>query len=421
MKDPRITFLTSLLLIMAIVITGTIAYKRSDRTDVPIVFSEKALLEGIWNNYKKHYLEPGTQRTLDKQRDNITTSEGQSYTMLRAVWQDDHATFDTAWQWTKDNLQREDSYLFSWLFGKRADGSYGVLSEQNGQNTASDADIDIAVALIFAFSRWKDPAYLEQAKNIIDSIWKEEVVVIDRKPYLAANNVERLYPDDILVNPSYFAPYAYRMFATIDPAHDWMGLVDTAYEILEESSKSGLDAGNTVYLPPNWILVDKDTAVVRPPSESDLNTNYSYDALRTPWRIALDWKWYSEPRAEKYLRSLLFLDNQWRNNGAIYSEYSHDGTVLEKTESMAMYGGSLGALMAIDTNRAREVYERKLISRYNPDTKWWKGEVSYYDNNWAWFGIALYNDALPNLWESAMNGAERGTTTRIMIEPITMR
>src|SRR3989338_2078064 len=54
-------------------------------TKSPIVFSEQRMLYLLWEGYKEEYLEPETWRTLDKQRNNITTSEGQSYTMLRSV------------------------------------------------------------------------------------------------------------------------------------------------------------------------------------------------------------------------------------------------------------------------------------------------------------------------------------------------
>jgi hypothetical protein len=42
---------------------------------------------------------------------------------------------------------------------------------------------------------------------------------------------------------------------------------------------------------------------------------------------------------------------------------------------------------------------------FNPDTNTWKEELSYYDNNWAWFGIALYNNLLPNLTANVPDAA----------------
>ncbi len=402
MNVTRTKFIGYILILCALILAGTVMYRNSQRRHIPLVFAPKSMLVALWRQYTEDYLEPDTYRTLDKQRSNITTSEGQSYTMMRAVWMDDHLVFDQTWQWTKDNLQIDDSHLFSWIFGQRRDGTYGILTEMNGQNTASDADTDIAMSLLFAYARWKDPKYIEQATDIIRNIWNEEVVIINGRPYMAANNVEKDYDDDVLINPSYFAPYAYRIFAEIDPGNNWEGVIDTSYEILEASMNSRLDREASVGLPPNWMAIDRATGAIKPPPQSTgLDTNYSYDALRTSWRIALDWQWYAEPRAKKILSGMNFLSDEWGKNEAIYAEYSHDGKVLVNKEIPAMYGGSLGSVMVVNSVYAKDIYERKLQSLYNPDAEDWKIDIGYYDNNLAWFGMALYNNELPNLWETA--------------------
>jgi endoglucanase len=142
------------------------------------IFSNQAMLKSLWEGYKDEYIEEGTFRTLDKQRDNITTSEGQSYTMLRAVW--------------------KDNKLFAWLFGEREDGSYGVLNNIGGQNAAIDGDTDIAMALLFAYARWNDSRYLLEADSIINAIWDESVVIINGKPYITSNDIEQFNQDTVL-------------------------------------------------------------------------------------------------------------------------------------------------------------------------------------------------------------------------------
>ena len=178
-----------------------IPFYASERRIRTMVFSPDTMLTSLWERYKLEYIESTSGRTLDKQRDNITTSEGESYTMLRAVWQDDRATFDRSWEFTRNNLGRKDDHLFSWKFGARADGSYGVLSTDGGMNAASDADSDIALSLLFAYGRWQHKEYLADALPIISDIWDKEVVIIGGKPYLAANDVEneiQTYPKHIL-------------------------------------------------------------------------------------------------------------------------------------------------------------------------------------------------------------------------------
>ncbi len=389
--------------ILVAAIAIAIAVFKGVRNEVPLIYSAHDMLTSIWTKYKSRYLEPGTMRTVDVQRGNVTTSEGESYTMLRSVWLDDKPAFDASWKWTQENLGRPKDHLFSWLFGKRADGSYGILTGQNGQNTASDADTDIALALAFAYARWQDPAYLASSKAIINDIWTEEVITINGRPYLAANDVEKNYSDNVVVNPSYFAPYAYRIFAQVDPSHNWKGLIDTSYEVLEESMSAKLDATSTsANIPPNWITLDRKNATVHAPGAalSALDTNYGFDAIRTSWRLGLDWNWYQEPRALKLLTSMGFLDNEWKARQVIHDVYSHGGGVIDLSEAPSTYGASLAAIVALSGADADALYKKKLVALYNPDTQDWNQVLTYYDDNWAWFGMALYNNELTNLWSS---------------------
>lgn len=386
-----------LLLVAAFGILGFIAYKNSMRRQVPIVFSPRNELQAIWEEYKKEYIEQGTYRVMDKQKDNITTSEGESYAMLRSVWLDDKDTFDKTWKWTKDNLQRDDNKLFAWLFGKRTDGTYGILTEQGGQNTATDGDVDIALSLIFASGRWNQADYLGDARVIIDSIWENEVVTINGKPYLVANNLEKDAPKTMVINPSYLAPYAYRIFAQIDTKHNWMGVVDTSYEVLNASLTSPLDTSTSANISPDWAFIDKQTGKILPPQGNNLTTNTSFDALRVPWRVYLDYKWFNESRALTLLKKMTFFTSEWKDKALLYTSYEHDGTPAIKNQTAAFYAGTLPYFMAVDPQNAKSIYEDKLQILFNPDSNTWKVKLGYYDDNWAWFGIALYNDMLPNL------------------------
>lgn len=388
------------LIIIAAVILVAVLYINSTKRHVPIIFSDRAMLAALWNTYKFENVEEGG-RTLDKERNNITTSEGQSYTMLRAVWLDDKETFDRTWRWTKENLQRDDDSLFSWLYGQRPDGSYGIITEQGGGNAASDGDTDIALALLFAYNRWDDASYLGEARAILDAIWEQEVVEIGDAIYMAANNLEKESSEPyIIVNPSYLAPYAYRVFAEVDTEHEWIRLVDSSYDVIKRSIDLPLDKEKSAGLPPDWILVDRNTGEIRPSTTETLTTNYGFDALRIPFRLALDWMWYREPRAEEVLNSMVFLSREWSRNTMLYTTYAHDGTPTLTYESPAMYGGSLGYFMISDRQAAREVYDTKLRLLYNPDTQTWKEPIGYYSANMAWFGLALYNGELPNLASS---------------------
>src|SRR5574344_2396271 len=105
-------------------------------------------LENTYNIYKQTYMS-NDGRVIDKSKSDITTSEGQSYMLLRALAMNDKKTFDLVLKWSQNNLQRQDN-LFAWLWGKTKHNDWGILDN----NTASDADIDIALALFKASEKW---------------------------------------------------------------------------------------------------------------------------------------------------------------------------------------------------------------------------------------------------------------------------
>ena len=152
--------------------------------------------------------------------------------------------------------------------------------------------------------------------------------------------------------------------------------------------------------------MDRTTGALSAPAETSTNTtNFGYDALRTPWRLALDAEWNKDPRAIATLQSFSYLTTQWKANGVLASTYAHDGSVVTAAESPSMYGGTIGYFMFADPTDAKEVYENKLQFLYNPGKNGWSDTLSYYDDNWAWFGIALYNNLLPNLTAGLPPGA----------------
>src|ERR1700761_5217300 len=89
-----------------------------------------------------------------------TTSEGQSYAMFFALVANDRATFDRLLGWTRTNLagnqfDADNMHLPAWQWGRKQDGSYGVLDP----NSASDSDLWIAYDLLQAGRLWRDTTY----------------------------------------------------------------------------------------------------------------------------------------------------------------------------------------------------------------------------------------------------------------------
>ena len=383
-------------------ILGISQYKNSIVNNENPIFVEifpRVVIENLWMAYSEKIQKDG--RTIDRSRDYLTTSEGQSYSLLRAVWMDDKRTFDKVWKWTENNLQKRGTdNLFAWKWGKNPNGNWDILYNEGGVNSASDADQDIALALIFAGKRWNDNNYFKEASGILRDIWDKEVLIINDKPYLLAGNwaKEEKYPT---VNPSYFSFAAYPIFASVDKEHPWVELVETSYYVLEQSTTLPLDKEYSAGIPPDWLSIDKDTTRIYPPYLTDKTTNFSDDAVRIPWRVALDWEWHKNPLAKIYLeKHLSFFENQWNRNNQILSAYQHNGIEVLTYQSNSLYGSIIPAFQIIYPDTAYKIYKTKLAPLYDSDIESFKDEsnVGYYDQNWIWFGLALYNKQLPNLY-----------------------
>jgi endoglucanase len=363
-----------LVLILALTLVGLFLFSEK--------ISYEKILGNLWTEYKNQYVDKTTGRTIDEQREGVTTSEGQSYTMLRSVWSDDRETFDKSWKWTKDNLSRKGDYLFTWLWGKNLDGSFGIITNQNGQNSAIDGDIDIAYALILGSKKWNNPQYLVESKLIINDIWDKAVIQSNTgKLILASNDIEKSFnKSKVLVNPSYFSTYAFREFANYFPDYEWNRLADDSYFILNKIQDTRFGDFQNTFLPPDWVEINPSNMSI---STSQNRNSYGYDAVRIPWRVALDYKINKNQNALNYLKRLDFLGKEYQNKGKIYTVYNVDGSVNGNYESLLAYSTALSYFDIVESNKSNSIIQTKIIPKLSD-------KLSYYDSNWVWFGLAFH-------------------------------
>ena len=101
-----------------------------------------------------------------------TVGEGQAYGMLIAAAAGDSQRFDQIWNWTKQNLRRDDGLIsFKWRDGKIED-----------PEAASDADIDAARALLVASCRFNQPDKRQEALELGETIRDKETAEVEREP-----------------------------------------------------------------------------------------------------------------------------------------------------------------------------------------------------------------------------------------------
>jgi endoglucanase len=352
---------------------------------LPADTSNRELLEQSWVIYRQQFIQEDG-RVIDFQASDRSTSEGQAYAMLRAVLIDDPDTFAITLDWAEKNLKRLDAkgkavdQLWAWKWGKDK-GKWGPID----RNFASDADIDAVTALIWASRRWNRPEYLELAKIKLQDIWRFSTVAAPGgKRYLLPGPVEAFVPTPttFYLNPSYLAPYAFRLFAQVDSKNNWLGLVESSYQVLEKSSQTSA-AG----LPSDWIALDAKTGVFSAiPPGSNLGSVYSFDAYRVWWRVAWDAELFKAPEAERYLRTATKnLQAQWSKSGKLLARINLQGKSTVNYEATSQYAMLYPALRLLNPEMAQQQLEKKLLPRYKQGI--WDDESAYYTQNLAWLGL----------------------------------
>lgn len=352
----KISLLTCLLLISHFATASTLTQKHND-------------LDALWNRYNYSYIDHGRVVSLDE--NHITTSEGQSYGMLRAVWSGDRDTFEAVWAWTQQHLSRTD-HLFSWKWkGKILD-----------HNAATDADTDIALALLLAAERFDQPAYKRQALLIINSIWEREVVEYNGKYYLTGGNwaPKEKYPT---IHVGYLAPYAYEIFSQIDLNHPWKELITSSYDILD-----WIYLQQGFLLPPEKLYLDKQNGrflLNKPGQHSE--PLFSYDVFPIFWRIATDEQWFGRGKSELRQKMLLFFEQEWLRHGKIFDRYTLQGQAKSTLEGLPLYATIASLSRVNESPLFNELESQKLPLL-------WKNALvdkntPYYLHNWLWFDRAL--------------------------------
>jgi endoglucanase len=215
------------------------------------------------------YVQDGRVVRTDQGGD--TVSEGQAYGMLIALASDDRSTFSDIWTWTKKHLQGDD-HLLAWRWQERG----GTADEQS----ASDADLDAARALVLAGERFDEPSYTRAGKQIAGAILDEETVQTDVGRILLPGPWAKT-DDPYKYDASYASPVAYSLLYSATGDERWKEL-ETGSRTVAQNILAKTD------LPSDWAQVHQDGSVDPLPSASG-DTGpvvYGWDAMRVPLRYA---------------------------------------------------------------------------------------------------------------------------------------
>ncbi|MCX5750717.1 MAG: glycosyl hydrolase family 8 [Candidatus Saganbacteria bacterium] len=279
----------------------------------------------------------------DPLHDGRITSESMAFGLIFAIQNNDHDLFNRLLNsLDTDMMQRGLPVWQGYIDGndKFVIGPKNRKTDETADYnaSASDADIQIGLALVQAYQKaksgedvWRvgEERYKKMAERTLDLIWKKDVVDGGEYTILKASNVDPGPGANVgaRVNPSYFAFAAFELFAKFDNerSHRWVDLKKDCYEILNIITENGIilnGNGQDVLLwqmepigkftqIPDWVAVwyKDDAYQIRALSEEDAKAGRTYyqgfDAIRAFWQIALDALWYKDEQAILLARRLI--------------------------------------------------------------------------------------------------------------------
>lgn len=233
---------------------------------------ERTPFQKNWIVYKEQFID--TNRILDA--DNISSSEGQGFALLFAVFSNDRKQFQDMWAWTKENMQREDR-LFRQQVIPSQEGecdSQCVSAEPN----ASNGDIIIAWALLAAENKWDRQVFLVEGLRVLDAI--KTKLIREQFGYqliLPSEKGVELPDDRIQINLSYWVFPALNLFTEVTGDPLWAEVYQSGTSLMQSARFGDLN------LPADWMVLSKDNA-----SLQDANsTEFGENANRLPLYLIL--------------------------------------------------------------------------------------------------------------------------------------
>jgi len=257
-------------------------------------------LQAAYQNWKTRFVSGNAgsaRKVVRPENGNDTVSEGIGYGMILAVYFNDQPLFNDLWSYEQQNVAV--SSLMTWCIPA---GSNSCNS--SGGGTATDADEDMAFALIEAGKKWGG-SYAGTAGSLITAIWTND---IDATSNLPKGGSHYASTSGAVTNPSYFAPAFYRIFAGMDTGHAWNTVASNSI-----SAISALSGANG--LVPAWCSSNCTAAAS---NGATTDTEYQYDAHRVPWRLGTDYCWNGTSGAQSYLSKIAgFFNGKFSSSGGM--------------------------------------------------------------------------------------------------------
>lgn len=292
-----------------------------------------------WDAWKGAYLKPaGTGKYYVKYNsDGETVSEAHGYGMLFTVLMAGYDTnaqnyYNGLYNYYTAHPSSINPYLMAW----KQNSSFQNIE---GEDSATDGDMDIAYSLLLAHRQWGSSGtinYLQAATNIINAIMDNEINQTQWTIRLGDWANSGSY--NTATRPSDFMLSHLKAFQSATGDARWQNVTDKTYTII-----NNLYTGysSTTGLLPDFVVYSSNT--YKPAAANFLEDandgNYNYNSCRTPWRITTDYLLTGDNRALSQLNQL----NSWIKTkvsstpGNIKDGYKLNGTTFGSYNSGAFY------------------------------------------------------------------------------------
>jgi endoglucanase len=232
----------------------------------------------------------------------LSISEGHGYGMLITVMMADfepdaQIIFNGMLSFFHDHPAKSDPGLMAW---NQLRTCQNAGEDVGGDNSATDGDLDIAYALLLADSKWGstgDINYRVEADKVISAIKQLEIDPVSQFVRIgdwvdSVDNGQYAHT----TRSSDFMVSHFKAFADISADSSWYSVRDRTYLIIDHirasfSQDTSLIADFIVDVPDNPRPAQANYI------EGTGDGEYSWNAVRYPWRIALDYLLYGEQRA----------------------------------------------------------------------------------------------------------------------------
>jgi endoglucanase len=339
------------------------------------------------------YAESGEKARIKYDDTTLTVSEGIAYGMIIMVYMDNatnntQTKFDKLWKYYNSFLDSKG--LMNWQIT-----GFSTPTAM-GQNAATDADLDVAVALVEAYKQWGDEKYLTDAKKFIKLVWKYEI-----------DSVGGVLPGDswgmwaATRNPSYFNPPGFQLFKNADSSN-WNKVLTNTYSLLMKARNA------TTGLLPAWC------STVGVPDAGDRGT-FQYDAIRVPWRMSWAYCWYGHDTAKTVSSGIAswITTKTSGDPGKVVDGYNLDGSPTAKGKyNNGTFLGCLASAGMVDSKH--QAWLDAAYSRLQ-DTLGPQKEV-YFSQSIKLMNLLLLSGNMPDFWNmpvsiaSPENAAFNGKT-----------